>query len=425
MEHIVLWSATGLAAKMIADALRHRYGFGRPSPLASARRTIETDLAYAIAYVVALAVAVRIGIDAALVVAIVLRISGIVGDRVLLAGNHTFLELYAALVCLRLHDSPVALASSLQVITVSVWLYAAFQKLYQREYHDGTYFYLAMQRIQGPLVTWARRVRQVPSIPGYYAEIDPSARAFCRRLAALVLITETVPPALALVTSGTIWSPLLLLVVVLPVGLLTSETNFMITNVLLAATFLVPFDAAAFLSGLGEPVVAGVVAWCLAWPPVHAVLARRLRFSPSKLAGWGMYSHQGPQIDLVLPNGELRMLRDSAIPARLLHEFGACRIGWLREAIRRNFFRWGSQTAAKALVFRWYRLRGNRFVTSCIVFQNEPGAAPATFEICDEHGAKALNRYVSSLPPAAAQAPQAPAADRARGAGEVSWTLQM
>jgi hypothetical protein len=397
MEQIAVWSATALAAKMLADELRRRYGFAMPGRLTSARGPIDTDLAYVIAAIIALPVVLQIGLDAALLVVIVLRTGAIVGERVVLPGNHAYLELYLALVCLRLHETPVALASVLQVMTVSVWLYAVFQKLFQGEYLDGTFFYLMTPYNGWSLGKWASYIRKVPAIDGDYVTIDPDVQRFCQRLAMLVLITEAVPPILAFAASGTIWSVLLLLVVALPVGLFTRETNFMATNLLLAASFLVPFDTAALLGSFGDPIVAGVLGWCLVWPPIHANLTGRLRFSPWRLGAWGMYSRHVPRVDIVLSNGELRRLRDSAIPARMLRDFGACRIGWMRDAIRRYFFHWACAAPATAVAFRWYLRRGDRFVTHCVIYRNVAGAPVETFEICDEFTAAAFARHLSSL----------------------------
>ncbi|HYR11191.1 MAG TPA: hypothetical protein VEQ60_25650 [Longimicrobium sp.] len=412
MEHLAVWVATGLAAKILADVLRRAYGFSMPGRLTSGT-PIMTDVAYVIAYFIALVVVRQIGLDAALLVVIVLRASAIVADRVLLASNHGCLELYLAVVCLQLHENPVALASVLQVIAVAVWVYAAYQKAYQREYLDGTYFYLTM-RDGWRLGTWASYIRQVPRVQGDYGAIDPAAKAFCRWLAVMVLIGETVPPLLAFGLNGTIWSVLLLLAVALPVGLSSSETNFMITNLLLAAAFLVPFEGSALMAGVGDPVVAVVVGMCLVWPPVHAALSRHLRFSPWKLAGWGMYSTQKPRVHAVLPGGELRLVRGGAIPARIVQEFGAIRIGWARDAIRRYFFRWDFKEPAAALIFRWHRVDGERFVTHCVVSRNTAGAPVQTFEITDEASAAAFARHLSSLPlapePAPAPAPRPAAA---------------
>src|ERR1051325_7351632 len=205
MEHVATWVATGLAAKALADTLRRRYAFDTPGGLASARRSIETDLAYVVAYAVALVAVLDIGVRAALVVAIVLRIGAIVGDRVLLPGNHAFLELYVAVVCLRLHDAPIALASVLQVMSVSVWLYSVFQKLYQREFFARSYFYFPLHQTRSRLGAWIRRARRAPAFDADYGVIDASADVFCRRLAVLVLLSETVPPVLALATPRTPW----------------------------------------------------------------------------------------------------------------------------------------------------------------------------------------------------------------------------
>lgn len=411
MEGIAIWVATALAAKMFAEVLRRRYGFATPGRVASAGRTIEVDVVYLLSFAAGLLLVLYIGLHAGLAVAIVLRLGAIVADRVLLPANHAFLELYLALVCFRLHPDPVALASVLQVMTISVWLYAVYQKLYQREFLDGSFFYVTMQEKPRPPGRWAARfVATVPAIRDYYGPIDPAARTFCRRLAAAVLVTETVPPVLAFAASGTIWSALLLAAVSLPVGLVTSETNFMVTNILLAAVFIVPFSAEAFFSGLADPIVAGVVGWCFVWPPVHAFLSRNLRFSPWRLGGWGMYSRQEARTDIVLPDGELRRLRDVKMPTRMLREFGACRIGWVRDAIRRHFFRWDYPFPAQGVVFRWYVRRGDRYVTSCVVLENAPGTAARTFEISDERSTMEFMHHISSLSSQASQPAPAPTA---------------
>jgi hypothetical protein len=188
-----------------------------------------------------------------------------------------------------------------------------------------------------------------------------------------------------------------LLAVAVPVGVVTGEMNFMITNVLLAASFLVMFEPAALLTGLRDPLVAAVVVWCLLWPPLHAILARRLRFSPSKLAGWGMYAQQEPRIDIVTTDGALKPLHDSQIAAKLLHEFGACRIGWLRRAAHAYFFRWRYAAPAAGVVFRWLRYRGDRFVTSCVIVQGTAGASAVTLEIVDGATAAEFTRLLTTL----------------------------
>lgn len=405
MEPIVIWAVTGLAAKMLADPLRRMYGFATPGRFASATRSIETDLAYALAWVVALTATMQIGPHAGLIVGIVLRAGAIAADRVLLPGNHAYLELLVAIVCLRLLDQPAALACVLQVMVASVWIYSVYQKLYQREFADGSFFYITTQEARWALGTWTGQLQRVPAIGGDFGPVDPTADTFCRRLARLVLLTEAGAPPVAIALSGTFWSPFVLLAVGLPVGLLTSETNFMITNVLLAAMFLIPFSTAGLLAGAADPVVAAIVGWCLLWPPMHAFLARRLIFSPWKLAGWGMYSRHEPRIDIVLPDGALQRVTGSAIHTRLLREFGICRIGWLRARIWQAFFRWSHPRPARGLVFRWYRRRGSHFVTTALVTGLAPGSEPVRVEIADAQGVAAFHACVSSLPHAVSGAP--------------------
>jgi hypothetical protein len=406
MEHLAVWAATGLAAKMLADVLRRAYGFDRPGRIASATRSIETDLAYVLAFGIAVVVVRQIGLDAALLIAVVLRASAIVADRVVLPGNHSFLELYLAAVCLQLHQTPVALASVLQVAAVSVWALSAYQKLYHREYLSGIYYYTTLRSEGWRLGSWTSFVREVPRVQGDYGAFDPKALSFCRWMAVMVLVGETVPPLLAFALSGTVWSVLLLVGVALAVGVSSKESNFMLTNLLLSAVFLVPFEMSAFLQALRNPLVAVVVGLCAVWPLIHAVLSRHLRVSTWKLAGWGMYATHKPRVQVVLPGGELRPLR-GAIPARIVLEFGACRIGWVRDAIRRYFFRWDHKDAATGLAFRWYRMDGDRYLTHAVVVHNAAGAPVRTFEIADDAGAAAFTRYLSSLSlePAAAPVP--------------------
>lgn len=398
MEHLPVWVATGLAAKILADVLRRAYGFDRPGFITSARRSIETDLAYAIAFGIASLVVRSIGLEAALLVALVLRAAALVGDRVVLPGNHTFLELYLAAVCLQLHGDPVALAAVLQVAAVAVWTLAAYQKLYQRECLDGTYYYLTMRTEGWRLGQWTSLVREVPPLQGDFGPVDAGALRFCQWVGLLVLVGETVPPLLAFAVNGTVWSVLILVGVALAVGLSSKETNFMITNLLLAAVFLVPFNGAAFLGALRDPVVAAVVALCAVWPFIHAALTRHLGVSSWKLAGWGMYAMHKPRADVVLPGGEMTPVR-GAIPARIVQEFGACRAGRVRDAIRRYFFRWDFTEPAAGLVFRWYRLEGGRYLTRAVVVQNVAGAPMQTLEIADEASAAAFRRHLAALSP--------------------------
>jgi hypothetical protein len=396
MEHLAVWVATGLATKMLADVLRRAYGFDRPGRIASATRSIETDLAYVLAAGIAFVVVRQIGLDAALLIAIVLRASAIVADRVVLPGNHSFLELYLAGVCLQLHQTPTVLASVLQLAAVSVWVLSAYQKIYHREYLSGIYYYLSLRTEGWRLGKWTSVVAEVPRIQGDHGTFDPRALSFCRWMGVMVLVGETVPPLLAFALNGTIWSVLLLIGVGLAVGVSSKESNFMLTNLLLAAVFLIPFDLSAFMGALRNPLVAVVVGLCAVWPLIHAVLSRHLRVSSWKLAGWGMYATAKPRVQVVLPGGELRPLR-GATPARIVLEFGACRIGWVRDAIRRYFFRWDHKDAATGLSFRWFRMDGDRYVTHAVVVQNAAGAPVRTFDITDEATAAAFKRHLSSL----------------------------
>jgi hypothetical protein len=388
-----------VAGKVVANALRRDYGFTIRSALASARTPTQVDAAYLIALTVCLAVVWRTGVEAGLSFAILLQAGIIVGSRFVLPGNHDYLDLFAAVLCLRLMRQPDALFAALQTVTVSVWVYAAFQKLYHGEFVDGSFFYVALQenaRYKHPQ-WWAKplALRAIPPIDGYFAQVNSAGQAFCRRLAILVVVAELLVPLVALMVNGTVWSFLLMLALAMPIVALTGESNFFITNAALGLAFLAPFRKAAWPAIASDPIALAIVAWCLLWPPAHAALVRRYRFTPWKLAGWGMFATAPPRVYVVDSRGVL-------IPApamastqlSILTMCGYCRIRWLREYACRSFFRLYRKEKVKGVLFRWYRRRGERYVTECVWLCNAHDASPRTFEVADERAASDLNAFV-------------------------------
>lgn len=387
-----------IAAKLLADPLRRSYGFTAPNRFASARSPIQIDAAYVIAFGASLAVVCNVGARSALPVAVLMRLGAIVAARIVLAANHSFLELFVALLCLRLIDNPAAIAPALQALTVSVWVYAAFQKIYHRQFIDGSWFYLALQ--DGNVLPGRPAfLPRIERMEGYYAPIQPSAQAMCGRFGRAVVIGEFLVPILGLSTSGSFSSVFLICLLTVPVGILAGETNFMITNVLLACGFIQRFDLRTLGAAVADPLVLAILAFCMFWPPIHAVLARRMQFSSWKLAGWGMYATLDPSVHIIQPDGSTVRMQPDLIHYQhwLLKAYGACRVRWVREFVWGSFFRWCHRTPTKGLVFRWQRKSGDKYVSTCVVMENRSGSRPITFDIYDERTKLEFERYVSSM----------------------------
>ena len=375
---IVMWAVTILTGKAFAGIIRN---------------PVTVDVLYLLWLAVCVATVNVVGIEAALPLTILLCAGSLFTADILVSANHSILELFILVLFLRLLDQPVVLASAIQLVTASVWLYAVVQKLYHGNYLDGWFLYVTFQKSS----RWARFHSKVPRLEGYYGLADARGRAYCRRMSLAVLATEAIPPLVALVASGTVWSVLLLVMVSFAVGVVSKETNFLITNLMAAAFFLIPFDASGLATIADDPIAAGVLVWLLVWPPAHAVLTRRLRFSSWKLAGWGMYATHEPAVEIVRPDGELLAAPTTpATPYRILQVCGACEIRWLREYAHRRYFRVCHKEPASALVFRWYRRRGDRYITSGVVIPNTPGAEATAFEICGEGGVAEFRRRIAA-----------------------------
>lgn len=397
MEHILTaLISTALSAKVFTDVIRREFGL-EPGRVTWWRSGVTIDLAY-LAIITACGLGVyQIGVKSTLPVAILLRLGVLLNFRILVAANHWFLELFVLVACLRLFEQPIALAAVIQIMTVSMWLYAAFQKVYHGQFCDGSFFYITFQ---APTAKkhWPSFVMKVPEIKGYSTVSDITSQTFCRRLAFAAVATEIVVPLAALSVSGTVWSFLLLLLVSLPVGFITGETNFMITNVFLAVSFVVPFDFGALKTVTSDPLVTTIVVWFIVWPPIHAVLTRRLRFSSWKLAGWGMYATHRPTVQFINRTGDLvkpELL--GFVPYTALTVCGSCKIKWLREYTRQTFVRWHPSDDVKGFAFRWYAKRGVRYVAIYVILANRPYAEPVSFELSDDTRIADFKAHLSSL----------------------------
>jgi hypothetical protein len=387
------WMIVVLTAKVFADLLRQQFAFGQVSPPAGNRSEVQIDRAYVVILLISSWVVNVVGVSAALPLAMLVRVGILASDRILIAANHVVLELLLLVVMYALLDAPTAMASAVQIVAASVWFYSAFQKLYHGEFWDGSFFYQIFQGVgTGPRVL--RDVPTIPTLSGFCAPVDPRAAAFCRRLAMLVVVSEFGAAVAALLLTGSPWATLLLAAVSIEVGLISKETNFMVTNVAVSTFFLVPLSGADLMRMTDAPTAIAVLAWCLVWPPLHAVATRRARISPWKLAGWGMYATGLPRLGVLEPDGSLRVTRSMNVGyyALLTQVYGACSVTWLRNYARRRFFSFCHPQPADALVLLWYRRRGNAFITVGAVVPNADDSTPALLETREEPDWSAFTR---------------------------------
>ena len=410
-QTVAVWAATVLTAKVFAGVIRREFGVA-PEPVNMMRSGFSVDPAFLAILAVSILVVDRIGVDATLPVAILLRAGSLASTRILLTANHIFLELFTLVLFLRLGDRPDTLAAAIQLTVVSLWLYAAAQKLYHRQFADGSFFYVLFQDA-GTNNRWARVRQRVARLDRYYAAVDPASQAFCRRLAWLALTTEVIPPLVAFSTTGTIWGFIALASVSGAVASVTRETNFLITNLVLAVFFLVPFDLTALRAITADKLAGGILGFLLVWPPVHAVLTRALRLSTWKLGGWGMYATIDPKVEMIDPNGGLVSPPMTGFwPYRLLQVCGGCKVPALREYARRRFVRWyPAKDTVRGFLFRRYEKRGSQYVSMCVVVPNVTGGTPVSFELSDEASVLAFKNHVASFrmpqPPNQPPPPQA------------------
>ena len=395
-EALANWAAAVLAAKIFAGVIRREFGVA-PSVVAWRRSGLTVDVAYVL-LLAALSVVVQwVGVSQSLYIAITLRLGILLSTRILLAANHYFVELFAMVLCLRLADTPLALAAAIQMLVVSLWAYSAFQKLYHREFLDGSFFYITFQDRR--TARWPGMASRVGRIDGYHAPVDSAGLTLCHRLAVATIVTEFAVPIFALSLSGTWWSVAVLALAAGAIGYMSGETSFMITNLVLASFFLLGFDAGSLLLGLQDPIAGLILAFTLIWPAVHAVTTRRLRISSWKLCGWGMYATIQPAVSVVEPAGVLVPQTTGSAPLGLLESYGASKTVWLSRYARRVFLRWYPDAArVRGFAFSWVRRREDVFVTHCAVIPIVEGVPQGSFVLQDETSVMAFQAYAASLP---------------------------
>jgi hypothetical protein len=371
-----------LTAKVLTDVVEHvRCLFAGP-PLIGPKPFHHMGI-YLVEMALILYVAVWPAPSMALRLAVAFRLAELIGHKGIAALNHPMLELLVLVIVGRLWDQPAMLVATLQAAFVSVWLYAVVQKLCRGEFINGVFFYLYIARRP----VWFLRpvskllgapVARAPSVAGDFPSIDPQAMTFARRFSFLVMASESCIPLAALLMSGTPMAVVLMCVLALTVGMTSGIWSFMLTNLIAAALFIVPFDANALWRAMGDPFVATISLWLLLWPPLHLYIGRSLRISPDRLYGWGMFSAHMPAMAGINSAGDIVDLprlvgRDprTYLALTLFVGFGVCRIRWLRAYGSRMFFGTAFQQPIVGAVFRWYRLDGRRFINEYAVIDRD------------------------------------------------------
>jgi hypothetical protein len=389
---ILAFVGVALSAKIFSDLIRRDFG---NSPRHVLWHGVTVDATYVAILFASAAASAYLGPTVSVPVALLLRTGALLNSRILLAANHAVLEWLYLLVLWRLQDVPLAGASLLQALTTSVWIYAAVQKVYHREFLNGSYFYLVLQARRAD-ARWPSLFRAVPRLRGYSALPEPTAAAFCRRLAVAVVAGECIFPIVAILASGTTVGYLTAIVAAFAIGYASRETNFMITNLVMSAVLTVPFDFALLLTATHDPVIAIIFLWFVLWPLCHAVVTRHCLICPWKLAGWGMYSVVLPRIALVDSTGHLAAAPRS-VAVSLVQLYGACRYHWLRSYVQRIFNRWHHDLPAAGFVLRRYVLRGDVYVTACVVLPSNSCTPVRAFELREQADADNLHFYLASL----------------------------
>lgn len=370
--------------------------------------TTTTILSYLIG-IPLLAWVCHVDLGVAAFLACLCRLALIAQIHILNVINHHLLEFLLLVLVFALHDEPAQMTAAIQVLVVSVWSFSVWQKVYHGEFVDGSFFYCTFAR-RAPRSPWlGKRFRDLPPVRAPYHEVFPATMAWCRRVAWITLCAETLLPFVALAFSGTPLAVAVMLALSIPVGLISRELDFMVTNIILAAFFLAPFDAAALSAAIHAHVaVAAIFVWAAVWPPIHAIVTRKFRISSWRLFGWGMYATVQCEIYDIALDGTLRPFRGPR--PRVLCGFGECRI----DAVRRFALRCcggdlaGCANDAVGIGLRkLYRL-SNTMASRYVVLA--PGTVPAAFEVHDEPSRLAFTDYVSGLAARTREA-RAPAAE--------------
>lgn len=400
---LVHWVGTFLSAKFFAGLARHEWGLASDA-VASKRAGFSVDAAYLWLLALFSAGVQWTGVPEALLLAIFLRLGVLLSPRVLIVANHYFIELFAMALVLRLYHSPDALAAATQVMVVSIWVYAAFQKVYHRQFVSGLFFYVMFQDAT-PSNRWSAMAPWVCRIEGRYASVDPAALALCQRLALVAVAVEVLGPLVAILASGSWWGVAAMLGTSLAISYVSGETSFLITNAVLALLFLVPFETGALLAAISDPVAAVILGHCLLWPPLHAAVTKSLHVSSWKLGGWGMYATVPPLVSLIDPDGRLVAQTVGSRPLAVLELFGRCRLAFVRGYAQRVFLRWHPEPGKiRGFVFQDYAKLGQLFVTEAEVFPIRKGTVPRAFTLADQASVNAFDSHVGSVARSGARA---------------------
>lgn len=310
--------------------------------------------------------------------------------------NHVFVELLLLILVAVLADEPVRLMSVLQLLVVSIWLFSVWQKLWHGQFLDGMvmYWLFAMRVSRSRLIRWLMPGLQ-PLQPGYTCLV-PGVLWRCRLLAWWALFTEAFVPLVALAFAGTPFAVLCLVALAIPVAVLSTEDDFMVTNLILSCAFLVPFDAgqvaAAFTT---QPIVAAILTWCAVWPLIHPFAMRRLGISSWRLFGYGMYASIQWNAFEITRDGQVRPFRGTRV--NVLSGLAASRSPFVRRLALSICF--GRRVSLPADVIGFCIRRRYRVAATLVSQQTVivPGREPVVFEIGDAEGQRAFLDHLVSV----------------------------
>jgi hypothetical protein len=310
--------------------------------------------------------------------------------------NHTFLESVMLVVIVVLRHEPEHLVSVLQLLFTSVWIYSVWQKLYHREFADGLVFYgmFAEHAERWRLFRWL--LPDIRPLPATYGALIPGALARCRQIAWLCMLGEMFLPLAALALSGSPLGVLCMLALIVPVGVISDEWDFMYTNAILTVSFFSAFQISDVLAAAEQHVVIAVIlGWAAFWPIVHAILVRHFRISSWRLFGWGMYATTDSEVYEISSEGELRAYRGRR--TGVLSGFGGCRIPAMRRlALRACLAPSGALREGVVAIDVVKLFRVDRTVVSRHTVL-VPGRDAIDFDIRNDADRRAFMEYVLSL----------------------------
>lgn len=389
---VAAFIVTALTVKTLADAV------------GKARGRVKADVAV---YVLGLAAVYLVAADSPATfvsVAILFRLAYLVERRVICAINHSFLELLLLVLILQLHDQPQSLIAILQLVIVSVWFYSVWQKIYQREFLNGAFLYVLMLTTHPAILKLAlglqgRSYESIERLEGRFAKIDGDLLRFAKYLAFGVAAAEALVPLAAL--TGGPWAAVGMFLLALPVGLISGELSFMLTNMVIAVIFFIPFDPHAVWAVHTDPAVIVICAWLVAWPPIHAYVSRRLEFSSWRLFGWGMYATVEARVAAVTPAGDMHQAsRTNDLGPWIMSGFGASRVGFLRRFAWKKYFDSDAADHRVAAVLSSYAIIADRLVSRCVVCDPSPSIEDgrmSRYEVHDDASERVLLEAVGAI----------------------------